>query len=57
MTSTRPYVDKSESKKDDRWITVFGFAPEQASYVLKKFSSYGEVLDHKMGDGNWMNIL
>jgi nuclear pore complex protein Nup53 len=39
------------------WVTVFGFSPSKASYILKQFSHYGEILDHKIGNGNWMHIL
>lgn len=39
------------------WVTVFGFPPSYASYILKQFSQYGEIMDHKIGNGNWMHIL
>lgn len=40
------------------WVTVFGFPPSQASYVLKLFQEIGEVVRHKtpLGQCNWMHI-
>lgn len=38
------------------WITVFGFPPSKASFIINQFSQYGKILDHKMGEGNWMHI-
>lgn len=39
-------------------MTVFGFPPSQASYVLKLFQEIGEVVRHKtpLGQCNWMHI-
>ncbi|XP_053384553.1 nucleoporin NUP35-like isoform X2 [Mercenaria mercenaria] len=31
---------------DETWITVFGFPPPAASYVLQQFSQYGNILKH-----------
>ena len=50
---------KSQTKiegGEHNWITVFGFTPKQTSFVLKQFGLYGEILDHKIGNGNWMHI-
>ena len=39
------------------WVTVFGFPPSAASYILKQFSQCGTVLQHHVPvNGNWMNI-
>jgi hypothetical protein len=41
---------------DNTWVTVFGFTPKQSSFVLKQFCLYGEILEHKIGNGNWMHL-
>ncbi|XP_052802340.1 nucleoporin NUP35-like [Mya arenaria] len=42
---------------DETWITVFGFPPPAASYVLQQFSQYGNILKHVISsEGNWMHI-
>ncbi|XP_045175664.1 nucleoporin NUP35-like isoform X1 [Mercenaria mercenaria] len=42
---------------DETWITVFGFPPPAASYVLQQFSQYGNILKHVITtEGNWMHI-
>jgi len=39
------------------WVTVFGFPPSAASYILKQFSQCGTVLQHHVPvSGNWMHI-
>nr|XP_002128577.1 nucleoporin NUP35-like isoform X1 [Ciona intestinalis] len=45
-------------KLDDTWVTVFGFPPSSASFVLQRFSQYGSILHHQMAadNGNWMHI-
>ncbi|KAG2458997.1 NUP35 protein, partial [Polypterus senegalus] len=47
----------SEDHLDDTWVTVFGFPPASASYILLQFAQYGNVLKHVMSNnGNWMHI-
>ncbi|XP_041923614.1 nucleoporin NUP35 isoform X2 [Alosa pseudoharengus] len=47
----------SEDQLDDTWVTVFGFPPASASYILLQFAQYGNVLKHVMSNtGNWMHI-
>ncbi|XP_031442307.1 nucleoporin NUP35 isoform X2 [Clupea harengus] len=47
----------SEDQLDDTWITVFGFPPASASYILLQFAQYGNILKHVMSNtGNWMHI-
>jgi len=39
------------------WVTVFGFPPSAASYILSQFSQCGTILQHHIPpNGNWMNI-
>ena len=39
------------------WVTIFGFPPSAASYILQQFSQCGTVLQHHIpANGNWMNI-
>ncbi|KAK2840337.1 hypothetical protein Q5P01_014077 [Channa striata] len=47
----------SEDQLDQTWVTVFGFPPASASYILLQFAQYGNVLKHKMASpGNWMHL-
>ncbi|XP_036401889.1 nucleoporin NUP35-like [Megalops cyprinoides] len=47
----------SEDNLDDTWVTVFGFPPASASYILLQFAQYGNILKHVMSNtGNWMHI-
>jgi len=41
----------------DVWVTVFGFPPSAASFVLSQFSGCGTVLQHSMPpNANWMHV-
>ncbi|KAG7463134.1 nucleoporin NUP35 [Solea senegalensis] len=47
----------SEDQLDQTWVTVFGFPPASASYILLQFAQYGNILKHKMASpGNWMHL-
>ncbi|XP_052257154.1 nucleoporin NUP35-like isoform X4 [Dreissena polymorpha] len=47
----------SDDVLDETWITVFGFPPAAASYILQQFSQYGNILRHVLTpEGNWMHI-
>uniref|UniRef100_A0A8C2ARL7 Nucleoporin NUP53 n=1 Tax=Cyprinus carpio TaxID=7962 RepID=A0A8C2ARL7_CYPCA len=47
----------SEDQLDDTWVTVFGFPPASASYILLQFAQYGNILKHVMSNtGNWMHV-
>ncbi|XP_006636545.3 nucleoporin NUP35 [Lepisosteus oculatus] len=47
----------SDDHLDETWVTVFGFPPASASYILLQFAQYGNVLKHVMSNnGNWMHI-
>lgn len=47
----------AEDHLDDTWVTVFGFPPASASYILLQFAQYGNILKHVMSNtGNWMHI-
>ncbi|KAG5833773.1 hypothetical protein ANANG_G00279440 [Anguilla anguilla] len=47
----------SDDRLDDTWITVFGFPPASASYILLQFAQYGNILKHVMSNsGNWMHL-
>ena len=53
----REFVIFSESDSSSTWVTVFGFPPSAASYILSQFSQCGTVLQHQMpANGNWMHI-
>jgi len=42
---------------DDTWVTVFGFPPDSANYILKEFSTYGTIIQHEFASkGNWVHI-
>ncbi|KAF0026966.1 hypothetical protein F2P81_021703 [Scophthalmus maximus] len=36
----------SDDQLDQTWITVFGFPPASASYILLQFAQYGNILKH-----------
>ena len=39
------------------WVTVFGFPPSAASYVLTQAAMWGHVLEHRTpAQGNWMHL-
>ncbi|XP_078451511.1 nucleoporin NUP35 [Lampetra fluviatilis] len=47
----------SSDTLDHTWVTVFGFPPASASYILMQFAQYGNILKHVMSSsGNWMHI-
>ncbi|XP_077584270.1 nucleoporin NUP35 isoform X2 [Stigmatopora nigra] len=47
----------SEDQLDQTWVTVFGFPPASASYILLQFAQYGNILKHSMASpGNWMHL-
>ncbi|KAM4608245.1 nucleoporin NUP35 isoform 2-T3 [Polymixia lowei] len=47
----------SEDQLDQTWVTVFGFPPASASYILLQFAQYGNILKHMMSSpGNWMHL-
>lgn len=58
-TEEIPYSPSTWEPLDpmDVWVTVFGFPPSAASYVLSQFSSCGTVLQHSMPpNSNWMHL-
>ncbi|XP_047226876.1 nucleoporin NUP35 isoform X2 [Girardinichthys multiradiatus] len=47
----------SDDQLDQTWVTVFGFPPASASYILLQFTQYGNILKHTMASpGNWMHL-
>uniref|UniRef100_A0A8C6WEK0 Nucleoporin NUP53 n=1 Tax=Neogobius melanostomus TaxID=47308 RepID=A0A8C6WEK0_9GOBI len=47
----------SDDQLDQTWVTVFGFPPASASYILLQFAQYGNILRHSMASpGNWMHL-
>jgi len=47
----------SNDKLDETWVTVFGFPPSAASYILQQFYHYGTIINHKLPpNGNWMHL-
>lgn len=42
---------------EDSWVTVFGFPPAAASFVLTQFTQLGTIVEHhNPGSGNWMHL-
>jgi len=42
---------------DDTWVTVFGFPPDSANFILKEFATYGTIVQHEFASkGNWVHI-
>ncbi|KAM9850490.1 nucleoporin NUP35 [Aulostomus maculatus] len=47
----------ADDQLDQTWVTVFGFPPASASYILLQFAQYGNILKHMMvSPGNWMHL-
>lgn len=47
----------SENVMDDTAVTVFGFPPAAASFILQQFSQYGTVEKHEIhNNGNWLHV-
>ncbi|XP_054915709.1 nucleoporin NUP35 isoform X2 [Poeciliopsis prolifica] len=47
----------SDDQLDQTWVTVFGFPPASASYILLQFAQYGNIVKHTMASpGNWMHL-
>lgn len=47
----------SDDVLDETWVTVFGFPPAAASYILQQFSQYGNIVKHVVtSEGNWMHL-
>ncbi|XP_029385800.1 LOW QUALITY PROTEIN: nucleoporin NUP35 [Echeneis naucrates] len=49
----------SDDQLDQTWVTVFGFPPASASYILLQFAQYGNILKHTVrwaSPGNWMHL-
>ncbi|KAM3607724.1 uncharacterized protein V6R79_012638 [Siganus canaliculatus] len=47
----------SDDQLDQTWVTVFGFPPASASYILLQFAQYGNIMKHTMASpGNWMHL-
>jgi len=47
----------SDNVVDDTAVTVFGFPPAAASFILQQFSQYGTVDKHEIhNNGNWLHI-
>lgn len=41
----------------NNWVTVFGFPPSAASFILSQFSQLGTILQHHIPpNGNWMHL-
>ncbi|EDV28687.1 uncharacterized protein TRIADDRAFT_51854 [Trichoplax adhaerens] len=47
----------SDDVFDECWVTIFGFPPSAATYILEQFSHYGVIVKHVMlANSNWMHI-
>ncbi|XP_075714379.1 nucleoporin NUP35-like isoform X2 [Rhinoderma darwinii] len=47
-----------DDQLNDTWVTVYGFPPASASYVLLQFAQYGNIRKHVMSNtGNWIHLL
>ena len=50
-------MGEASCQEGTTWVTVFGFPPSAASYILSQFSQCGTILQHYIPpNGNWMNI-
>jgi len=56
ITDTQLASRINEQVRESTWVTVFGFPPSKASYILKQFSKYGTILNHKITNGNFIHM-
>ena len=56
-TSMRDITWTEVDEAQNTWMTVFGFPPSAASFILSQFAHYGNILEKRMpAKGNWMHI-
>ncbi len=48
MTSQADQSDQFEDSDAGTWVTVFGFPPTAASYVLTQTGMWGHILEHRI---------
>jgi nuclear pore complex protein Nup53 len=52
-----PETSHCEIDVHNTWVTIFGFPPSAASFILSQFSHYGSILEKKMpAKGIWMHV-
>lgn len=58
VTFSHQLVDRTGGDLlEDTWVTVFGFPPAAASYILTQFTQLGTITEHhNPGSGNWMHL-
>lgn len=58
MIFSQSLVDRTPGDiLEDTWVTVFGFPPAAASYILTQFTQLGTITEHQNpGSGNWMHL-
>ena len=53
-------IDSLALGEDDewinRWVTIFGFDPAVTTYILSYFENFGDIVEHKNGESNTINI-
>jgi len=55
-TARTALAQSGDSAACHRWVTVFGFPPDQTLEVRQKFHELGEIERYVTGSGNWMHI-
>ena len=48
VTSQADQSDQFEDSDAGTWVTVFGFPPNAASYVLTQTGMWGHILEHRI---------
>ncbi|TNN18594.1 Nucleoporin NUP53 [Schistosoma japonicum] len=49
--------DYDNTNPNDCWVTVFGFPPSRAAFILNQFAQLGTIEKHVItNSGNWMHI-
>ncbi len=51
LKSVNSQVDQSDTFEDSdagTWVTVFGFPPTAASYVLTQTAMWGHIIEHRI---------
>ncbi|VDO85637.1 unnamed protein product, partial [Schistosoma curassoni] len=57
LLSHRSSNDFDNANPHDCWVTVFGFPPSRAAFILNQFAQLGTIEKHVItNSGNWMHI-
>ncbi|CAH8851574.1 unnamed protein product [Trichobilharzia szidati] len=57
LLTHQSFNDNDSANLHDCWVTVFGFPPSRAAFILNQFAQLGTIEKHVItNSGNWMHI-